>query len=177
MIDTEVIRLRRLRDTVLRARAVARALESHPGKFNSVFSRSAQDCWRIARVITGKLRAHPYLAYQRGPGELRTVYNHLSATVLAGIAQRRGRRWRRFAVELQRVSRELDDVRALTWSSELSDALGRSQMQIRRLVMEVEFAARQEGGSSYQTARRDIPIRPDARGASGSAGPWPYLAI
>jgi hypothetical protein len=177
MIDTEVIRLRRLRNTVLRARALARVLDSHPGKLNSLFARSAQDCWRIARVITGKLRAHPYLAYQRGPGDLRTLYNHLAATVLAGIAQRRGRRWRRFAVELRRVSRELDDVRALTWSSELSDTLGRSQTQIRMLVMEVECAARKEGGSSYQAAGMDIPISTDARGASGSGGPWPYLAI
>jgi hypothetical protein len=177
MIDTEIIRLRRLRNTALRARAMARVLDAHPGKINSLFARSAQDCWRIARVITGKLRAHPYLAYQRAPGDLRTVYNHLSATVLGGIAQRRGRRWRRIAVELQRVSRELDDVRALTWSSELSDSLGRSQMQIRSLVMEVELAAHKEGGSTYQPARMVTAVKVDGRRVSSGAGPWPYLAI
>jgi len=71
MIDAEVMRLRRLRNTVLRARAMARMLDSHSGRLNSVFSRSAIDCWRVARVITGKLRAHPYLPYQQGPGDLR----------------------------------------------------------------------------------------------------------
>ena len=177
MIDAEVIRLRRLRNTVLRARAMDMVLDSCSGRLNSVFSRSALDCWRIARAITGKLRAHPYLAYQRGPGDLRTIYNHLSATMLGGSALRRGRRWRTFAVALQRVSRELDDVRALTWSSELSDTLGRSQMRIRRLVMEVDVAARKEGGAAHQPARIDTPAVADGRDASGRAGQWPYLAI
>jgi hypothetical protein len=177
MIDAEVIRLRRLRNTVLRARALAKVLDSRSGGLNSVFARGARDCWRIARVITGKLRAHPYLAYQQGPGDLRTIYNHLSATVLGGLALRGGRRWRRFAGELQRVSRELDDVRALTWSSELSDTLGRSQMQVRRLVMEVDVAARKEGGATHQPARLETPVVADGRNASSGPGQWPYLAI
>jgi hypothetical protein len=177
MIDAEVIRLRRLRNTVLRARAIARVLDSHSGRLNSAFSRSALDCWRIARVVTGKLRAHPYLAYQQGPGDLRTVYNHISAMFLGRLALRRGRPWRRFAVELQRVSRELDDVRALTWSSELSDTLGRSQVQIRRAIVEVDVAARREGGSSYQPARVDVPAMAEARADSSRAPQWPYLAI
>ena len=178
MIDAEIMRLRRLRNTVLRARAMARELDSHPGRLNSVFSRSAIDCWGIARVITGKLRAHPYLAYQQGPGYLRTVCNQIFAMLLGGLALRRGRESRAFAVELQRVSRELDDVRALTWCSELSDTLGRSQMQIRRLVMEVNLVARKEGGLSYQPARMDTPVVADDRDDSGGVvAQWPYLAI
>jgi len=178
MIDAEVMRLRRLRNTVLRARAMARVLDSHSGRRNSAFSRSAVDCWRVACVITGKLRAHPYLAYQRGPGDLRTIYNHIAAALLGGLAHRRGRECRTFAVELQRVSRELDDVRALTWSSELSDTLGRAQIHIRRLVVEAEIAARKEGGPSYRPARMGAPVMADGRDdSSRAAGHWPYLAI
>jgi hypothetical protein len=178
MIDAEVIRLRGLRNTVLRARAIAKVLDAGSGRLNSSFSRGARDCWRVARVITGKLRAHPYLPYQQGPGDLRAVYNHTAAKLLGGLARRRGRQWRTFAAELHRVSRELDDVRALTWSSELSDTLGRSQMQIRSLVVEVDVAARKEGGSSYRPARMVTPVMADARGdASRVVGQWPYLAI
>jgi len=178
MIDAEVTRLRRLRNTVLRARAMARVLDSHSGRLNSVFSRSRIDCWRIARVITGKLRAHPYLAYQQGPGDLRTIYNHIAAKLLGGIARRRSRPCRTMAAEMERVSRELDDVRALTWCSELSDTLGRSQIHIRRRVAELDAAARQEGGSSYQPARMDTPVMADGRDDSSRAtGQWPYLAI
>ena len=178
MIDAEVIRLRRLRNTVLRTRAIARVLDSHSERPHSVFGRSALDCWRIARVITGKLRAHPYLAYQQGPGDLRALYNHMTAKLAGGRALRQGRVWRLFAVELQRVSRELDDVRALTWSSELSDTLGRSQLHIRRLLAEVDGAARKEGGPAYQPAHVDTPLMADGRDdASPGPGQWPYLAI
>src|ERR1700685_652410 len=91
MIDTEVIRLRRLRHPDLRGRAIAAALDSDPAGRGSVFSASAQICWRIARVVTGRLRAHPYLSYQRGPSELRAVSHHVSATILGAIARYRGR--------------------------------------------------------------------------------------
>ncbi len=75
MIDIEVIRLRQLRNTALRARAIATALDAgHSGKVDSVLSRSALACWRIARVVTGKLRAHPYQSYQRDPGYLHSLY-------------------------------------------------------------------------------------------------------
>jgi hypothetical protein len=178
MIDAEVARLRRLRNTVLRTRAMAKVLDSHSGRRNSVFSRSGVDCWRIARVIAGKLRAHPYLAYQQGPGDLRTIYNHIAAKLSGGLARRRGRQWRTMAAELQRVSRELDDVRALTWCSELSDTLGRSQIHIRRLVLELDAAARKEAGSAYEPTRIETPVMAGGRADSGSvAGQWPYLAI
>src|ERR1700719_2128341 len=119
MIDTEVMRLRQLRNTALKARALAAALDSDPARRNSVFSQSAVSCWRIARVITGRLRAHPYLSYQRGPSAVRGVYDRLSAGLLSGIARYRGRSAQTFSRELQRVARGLDDARALTWSSDL----------------------------------------------------------
>jgi hypothetical protein len=131
MIDAEVTRLRRLRSTALKVRALAEAMAAHSVRRDSVFSQGGRSCWRIARLMTGTLRAHPYLSYQRGPSGVRAVYDRASAGLLSGIAQYRGRSLQVFAVELQRVARELDDTRALTWSADLSDALGRSQIQIR----------------------------------------------
>jgi hypothetical protein len=178
MIDTEVIRLRRLRNTALRARAIADALDSVPTERRSVLSAGAQLCWRIARLMTGQLRAHPYLSYQRGPSEVRAAYHRVSAALLGAIARYRGRPWQIYAAELRHVARELDDIRALTWSVELSDALGRLQTQIRRLLQELDAAALVEAGVHHETAPR-AGIRADAvRGEAESiAGDWPYLAF
>jgi len=188
MIDAEVARLRRLRNTALRVRAVAAALDSGSGGSarDSAFSRSAATCWRIARVITGWLRAHPYLSYRREPGKLRRLYDRVSAGLLGAIARYRRRAHLTFAEELRRVARELDDARALTWSPDLSDSLGRSQMQIRRLMMEVDegvrSGARNEAGlhgerGSQSAAQIETRTGPD-RGQTGEVtGNWPYLAI
>jgi hypothetical protein len=178
MIDAEVMRLRRLRNTALKARALATALDSDPARGSSVFSRSAVSCWRISRVITGWLRAHPYLSYQQGTSEARRVYDRFSAGVQSAVARSRGRSRQTFCAELQRVARELDDARALTWSLDLSDTFGRSQMQIRALIKELDADALNEAASRHET-----PVRLDTRTGSrredaGSiAGNWPYLAI
>jgi hypothetical protein len=81
--------------------------------------------------------------------------------------------------ELQSVARELDDARALTWSTELSDTFGRSQAQLRSLMAEVEAGARQEIGKD--AGSRSV-IVPDARAGAGEeeanlAANWPYLAF
>jgi hypothetical protein len=177
MIDSEVMRLRRLRNTVLRARAIAAALDSEPQRRGSLFSRSAVGFWRIARLITGKLRENPYLSYQRGPSEARAVYDHISAGLLASVARNRGRRGRIFLAELKRVARELDDARALTWSAELSDSLGRSQAQIRALLTEAAAAARKDGGVHLELDPRVVRNAALADDARGIAGSWPYLAF
>ena len=178
MNDSEVIRLRRLRDTALRVRAIAAVLDSHPARRTSMIARSGQSCWRIARVITGTLRAHPYLNYQRGASEVRAVYDRIRAGLLGGIARYRGRTLQTLCAELQRVAHELDDTRALTWSSDLSDTLGRSQTQMRRLIKELETAARAEAGSRIEpdTRReaRSVALRDDAGSVAGN---WPYLAF
>jgi hypothetical protein len=178
MIYTEVARLRRLRNTALRARAIAAKLDSDPARRESVFSRGAVSCWQIARVITGLLRGHPYLSYQRGPSELRGAYDRISAGLLGGVARYRGRTHQTLSDELRRVARELDDARALTWSSDLSDTLGRSQMQIRGLIKDLDTGARAESGSRHETApqveTRIAAVRDDAGSVPGN---WPYLAI
>ena len=185
MIDAEVMRLRRLRNAALKARAVAAALDADRGhRGSSVFSRSGVNCWRIARVITGWLRAHPYLSYQRGPGAVRDMYDRLIAGLLSAAANSQGQRLRTLSRELQRVARGLDDARALTWSSDLSDTLGRAQIQIRTLIKELDtdthdtLASRHEtfarGESRALDGRRAIEGRQDAGSVTGT---WPYLAI
>jgi hypothetical protein len=178
MIDIEVVRLRRLRNTALRARAIAMALDAGHSDNDSVLSRSALACWRIARVITGKLRAHPYLSYQRGPGYLHSLTDGAVAALMGGVARLRGGRFGMYTSRLRRVARELDDARALTWSPTLSDTLGRLQAEFRLLTRELEADARAEAGS-----RSEVPARADAGGvevrsdSSGVAANWPYLAL
>jgi hypothetical protein len=79
---------------------------------------------------------------------------------------------------LQRVARELDDARALTWSSDLSDTLGRSQIEIRTLIKELDADARNEAGSRQETVARIVTRTGNGRDVAGGVGVnWPYLAI
>ena len=177
MIDAEVVRLRELRDAAFRARALAKVLDSDSTIDNSVFARSAVICWRIARIATGQLRAHPYLSYQRGPGRGRAFIDRLNAAVVAFLARLQNRKSSVLAERLQCVAREVNDTRALTWSQELSDALGRTQLQVRRLAEEFDL--------DMQSEKRTLAaprINPDAKGAAMQGdieveNSWPYLAI
>jgi hypothetical protein len=175
MIDVEVIRLRRLRNTALRVRAIALALQRHAAPRNSVPSRCAQNCWRIARVITGVLRAHPNLSYQRDYSPLRGAYHRARARVLAGAA--RGRGTQLLGGELWRVARELDDARALTWSAELSDTLGRAQLQLRPLLREMGAATASETRSRQEIAAFQPRVGAAGGSANAATGNWPYLAL
>jgi hypothetical protein len=171
MIDAEVLRLRRLRDTALRARALAAVLKGFDRRRHSVFSRSAVSCWQIARTITGRLRGHPDLSYQREPSELRTLVDGIRANILGSAARDRKRSLAMLADEVKGVARELDDARALTWSAELSDDFGRAQIQVRRLVAELGDSHQ---GTGLRAARGRGAIDEDE---SGVAGNWPYLAF
>lgn len=175
MIDAEVLRLRRLRDTALRGRAIATALESP--RHTAMSCASATACWRIARVVTGRLRAHPYLGYQREPSEWRGAYHRFSANLRSMIARYQGRQLQTLALELQRVVRELDDARALTWSADLSDTFGRSQLQIRRLIEELSDEARHEPGANPVSAALRGLAEAHANDGGSAAANWPYLAI
>jgi hypothetical protein len=93
-----------------------------------------------------------------------------------GIARYRGRSLQAFSAELQRVARELDDARALTWSADLSDALGRSQIEIRRLIKDLNAAARTELGPHIANSRVDARSAAD-QDDGNAAGNWPYLAL
>jgi hypothetical protein len=95
--------------------------------------------------------------------------------VLSGwFARHRGRSLRTLAAQLRYVERELNDARALTWLPDLSDALGRSQVRLLRLIKEVEYGAWKEAGSpavyskELSTAGEDV---------AGVAANWPYIAF
>jgi len=178
MIDAEVSRLRNLRNIALRARAVAHSLDSNSHS-DSVLARSAAICWTIARIATGRLRAHPYLSYQKGPGRLREPADRLLASLLALNARRANRRLSVFLLQLQAVARGVDDVRALTWSPDLSDALGRIQIQIRRLANELELGALGESGATIMPRARAVVCTEAGDSLSDISGEnnWPYLAI
>jgi hypothetical protein len=79
MNDPEVARLRRLRSEALRVREVALALGSTESLDKRLLDRGACTAWRIARVVSGKLKAHPYLRYQKGVSVGSLVTNRLFA--------------------------------------------------------------------------------------------------
>jgi hypothetical protein len=170
MIDAEVIRLRRLRRAALLTRALAHTLHTrYQGE--DAFARSAVAAWSIARLMNGRLCAHPNLSYQRGPGALQTIGDHALAALTALVAAKQGRPYGVFAQQLQILAHELDDARALTRSGDLSDALGRAQWQLLRLLQDSNAGIRREGGAQ-------VEVRTEAQSeASASSNDWPYLAI
>jgi hypothetical protein len=178
MIDAEVLRLRKLRNTALRARTLAKILDSDSAQESSIFARSAVICWTIARIASGRLKAHPYLSYQRGPSPLRELADSAVASLVALIARRQNRCSDIYAQQLQTLAREVDDVRALTWSPDLSDALGRMQIHMRRLAHELNLGAVGEAGASLPrtivVACAETSSALDEIAVDSS---WPYLAI
>ncbi len=179
MIDAEVLRLRKLRNVALRARALAKNLDSDSAEGQTVFTKSAVACWTIARIASGRLRAHPYLSYQQDPSPLRILADGVTASLAALNARRQNRRVFVCAQQLQAVVREVDDVRALTWSPELSDALGRMQIQMRRLANELHLCALDEHGVAAMP-RVKVMARAEATDSlqeMTADNAWPYLAI
>ena len=180
MIDAEVLRLRKLRGVALRARALAKVLDyDGTTQAGSVFARSAVMCWTIARVASGHLRAHPYMSYQQGPGPLDGLADSVITSLVALNARRQNRRLSVYAQQLRSVAREVNDARALTWSPDLSDALGRMQIRMQRLASELDLGALAETGSavparSKAAARAETGNSLDAIAVDDS---WPYLAI
>jgi hypothetical protein len=172
MVDAEVLRLRKLRNVALRARALGKSLDSNLDAGDSVFARGGALCWTIARIATGRLRAHPYLSYQKGHGEIAALADAAISAALASAAQRQQREFRVFAEHLQAVAREVDDVRSLSLSPDLSDALGRMQIHMRRLVGELECKLPMQQRRNAAAADKRRPSQEIA-----VEGSWPYLAI
>ncbi len=176
MIDAEVLRLRRLRNRALQVRAVARILGRDRTPPNRPLAVSALISWRVARVVTGRLRAHPNLRYQKGPGRLRCWFNHAAAFLITATARGREGGLHAYAARLQCLLRDLDDTRALTWDPHLSDTLGRAQMQMRRLLQ--ELAGTQQAAAPAVMPRIDTPsTNGRTLGDVAIATDWPYLAI
>jgi hypothetical protein len=170
MIDAEVIRLRRLRRVALLTRRLARAFHMcFPN--DGVFARAAVSAWSVARLMNGRLRSHPNLDYQQAQGPLQTTLDQALAALTGWVAMKQGRPQVVLAQQLQILTRELDDARALTWSADLSDALGRAQWQLLRLQHDLGAGVRREGAAP-------VIARTEATGSTQPASSdWPYLAI
>jgi hypothetical protein len=164
MIDVEVARLRKLRNRALRVRALAEVLNAHRQSADRTIALSALTSWRVARVVTGRLRAHPNLSCQQGPSRTRSWFDRTDVFLIGTTARFADRGVRVYAAELQCLARELDDSRALTRDQDLSDTLGRAQRQLRRLLQELAGAP-----DNAAVPRLDTDSRP--------ASDWPYLAI
>jgi hypothetical protein len=109
---------------------------------------------------------------------VRIAYEGISAGVTGAIARRRGSGLKILSIELQRVSRELADARALTWSADLSDTFGRSHAQIERLIKEVDAGVRSEAGSYHETDSLGNAGTCASVDHSGNAAAiWPYLTF
>lgn len=186
MIDPEVARLRRLRDEALRVRQIARRLGAAPWGGDPLLARGACASWRIVRVVTGKLIEHPYLRYQQGAGVGSLIGHRLAAEWLAFLCKDRSQGLKAYASELQSLFRQLDDARALTWSTDFSDALGRSQNEIKVLLQEL---AVETGVESVPVQNRRLPVRAGRAEAAPRTDSlvgelakrletdWPYLAF
>jgi hypothetical protein len=188
MIDPEVARLRRLRDEALRVREIARRLGSARWAVDdTLLARGACAGWRIARVVTGKLTEHPYPNYQQGAGVGALVGHRLAAEWTALVSKDRASGLKALARELQSLLRQLGDARALTWSTDFSDALGRAQAEIKTLagILSVQIHGSVAESAEPQTRPvRSVRTRNAARTdglagelANGLEGDWPYLAF
>ena len=167
MVDPEVERLRRLRGAALRLRAVARELGSRgvsPG--DSLLSRGACAGWRIARTVSGRLRAHPFADFQQDASVGVLLQNAIAAKWAARAATDRSRALQAFDRQLRRVARQLDDARALCWDGDLSDSLGRSQTEFRALAAETSAAVR----TPLPALVRSAPVTP-------AGSDWPFVAL
>lgn len=172
MIDREVERLRGLRATALRIRAVARALgaatsaredgaapdhgtvpDDGSAPDDGLLHRGRCAAWRLARTVSGHLRGHPYASFQKDAGLGVVLSSSLTAAGAAWSVKTRRQALLRFDAELRALFRQLCDVRALTRIAGLDESLGRSQIELRALLA----ALAHETG---KVASRAIPVSP-----------------
>ena len=190
MTDPEVARLRRLRGEALRVRALARALGSTRCAWSDpLLSRAACSSWRIARTVTGRLRAHPYVRYQKDVGVGSMVHNSLRAGLSALATRSRMKALVHCESQLRQLARQLDDARALTWTPDLSDTFGRLQSDLKLLIAALAHQTALAHGSKSASDSERFPkrasvaeVRPAGEsGVSDFAPPvavdWPYLAF
>jgi hypothetical protein len=179
MIDPEVARLRRLRDEALRVREIARTFESSQwAASESLLDRTACASWRIARVVSGRLRGHPYVEFQKDASAASRAGHRLHAYYLALTHKNRPQGLNVLEAHLNTLGRRLDDAIALAWSSDFSAALSRCQVEIRTLTQALACETRSDGAQVRPVVRATQPS--DASmGELGAAleGDWPYLAL
>ncbi len=135
MIDVEVEELRRLRRLALRVRAIARtSSDSVSADLQPVLQRSACAAWRVARVVTGRLRSHPLRRFRRDAG----VIEHFQVSVITLLGRvfggNRQQLLGRCALQMRSLMRRLSDLRSLTRDADLGAAFGRLQRECRELL-------------------------------------------
>jgi hypothetical protein len=145
-MNEDVIRLRRLRRTALRTRALATVLDDRSRRSPSLIERGAVLSWRIARISSGKLRSHPNPRFHREQGSLDTIQDGFAAISEGLFARKREQRLSAFTAQLKVLAQQLDDTRALTLTPDLSDTLGRAQVHMRELLADCARQARLEQG-------------------------------
>jgi hypothetical protein len=176
MIDAEVERLRRLRGSALRLRAVARQLGAHKAALNDpLMNRGACAAWRVARTVSGRLRAHPFADFQKDPGFGVLLGNSLAAKTASLGASNRVQVLRVLERQIKRVSRQLDDARAMAWSEELSSMLARSQREMRSLAADVERAT--YGACEAYAQPTKLAQATKSAPVGHAQGDWPFIAL
>jgi hypothetical protein len=172
MSNDEVERLRKLRGTALRVRAIARALESSQRQPMVIdrLRRVSGATWRISRAVSGQLRAHPYADFQKDAGTLTILANSLRASAVARFLGRHTRAVGYLAGELSTLSRLLDDARALTCTLNLSDSFGRSQIEIRGLITEIR-------GRHRAPTAPPLLLQHQSGSVAAADSDWPYLSL
>ena len=181
MVDVEVMRLRRLRAMALTTRARTGAFKqghSEASATQQLLCDTLICSWRLAGVASGRLRGHPYAPYQRDHGRASVVWDAIGARAFSMYAALRRRPHHAIFIQLQSLASELDDTRAVTWDSDLSDTLGRCQQQLRKLMRAWKAAARHEVNvhGPLESHRRALPTA-HRLDRSVAAIDWPYLAI
>jgi hypothetical protein len=178
MSDSEVARLRRLRSCALRVRATALALATIRCVSNdSLLLRAAGSSWRIARTVSGRLKAHPYARYQKDVTVGWLLRNAALAKWTAHTKRNRMQVLLECESQLRQLVRQLDDARALTWLPDLSDAFGRYQTEIKALMAELAHETRSV--TLERLPKRAAGVAPHGAGdlAPPMATDWPYLAF
>ncbi len=162
----------------LLARTLARTLASKPYALNdALLASGAAVSWHIARAVSGRLKAHPCVNYQQDAGLVQRLCDRLFASFLVlGVKSRMGALVE-YESKLCALARQLADERALTWSPDLSESLGRSQIALKALL--AALARETLGASDPNPLPRG---RAAAAGGAGNftgsiGGDWPYLAL
>jgi hypothetical protein len=142
MMEDEVLRLRRLQSSAMRVIALDEALiPGHSETRASVKPFAGVVARRVARIVRDSLQRHPNLRYRRGIGRWERWTNRAAAFRVKVLHSRAGSAQRMVLEAFARMSRQVDDVRSLTWSQDLSDRLARIQAELRAVAASPRVAA------------------------------------
>ena len=148
-MDEEVDRLRNLRRRALQLRALGLVFTATPSADGAPV-RASLLAWRIAKIITGHLRAHPNQSVRREPGILETSLRWFGVHMAALRWRSEQGRERRLLAELEAVKRTLEDVRSLTRSATLSDSRNSTAAAPLTICARVPLAVFPTGGWKKQ---------------------------